>query len=178
MKKLLFPAVLVIIMFSSAFTFFVSQNWAIGQDFAVKFSDKNATGSFSDLKGTVIFDEANPSVARFDVTIDVNSINTGNWLKNRHAKSDKWFDAGKYPVIHFSSSNVTKSGSAYLATGELELHGVKKQIAIPFTFHNNSSKGEFKSTFKINRADFGIGEKKGNESDITTLDITVPVHSK
>jgi polyisoprenoid-binding protein YceI len=178
MKKLLIPAAMAVLLAGSAFTFINSPDWAINTGFAVKFSDKNADGIFKDLKGGIIFDESNPSAAKFDVTIDVNSINTGNGLKNKHAKSAKWFDAEKYPTIHFTSTAVTKTATGYTAAGELEMHGVRKPLTIPFTFQAGGGKGTFKGSFKVNRTDFGIGEAKGNDKDFTELDITVPVSSK
>lgn len=178
MKKINYPLVITILLLTSAFTFIKVQDWGIKPDFSVKFSGKYAEGIFETLKGNIKFDENKLPESNFDITIDVASINTGNSLKNRHAKGDKWFDAEKYPVIHFISNSVTKAGNSYEVKGELEMHGTKKSLTIPFTFTKNGSLGVFNTKFKVNQADFGIGESKGNEKDITALDITVPVNSK
>ena len=178
MKKLIFPAAIAVVLLSSAFTFVAFQNWSIGTDYSVKFTDKNADGVFKDLKGNIVFNTQDPAAARFDVTIAVSSINTGNGLKNRHAKSEKWFDADKYPTIHFVSAGAVKTATGYETKGELNLHGVKKMISIPFTFDDKSTTGTFKGVFKINRTEFGIGEAKENEKDFTTLEVTVPVTGK
>jgi len=37
----------------------------------------------------------------------VASINTGNGMKNTHAKSEKWVDAEKYPTITFNSGSIS-----------------------------------------------------------------------
>lgn len=178
MKKLFYPVALVLILVSSAFTFISVQNWDIGNDYSVKFSNKKAEGVFKELNGNIVFDEKNPSSSKFDITINTASINTGNGLKNRHAKNKSWFDVEKYPVIHFVSSSVVKVGSAYQITGELEMHGVKKPLTIPFSFQSSGTTGVFKGSFKVNGTDFGVGEAKGNENDWTALEVTVPVTSK
>ena len=115
------------------------------------------------------------SKSSFDVTVDVNSIETGKELKNKHAVSEKWFDAEKFPVIHFVSSEVIKIDSAYIVKGALDLHGVKREISIPFTFTAGSEKASFQGSFKVNRGEFGIGKSTGKDSDSTSVEISVPV---
>ncbi len=178
MKKYAALFVVMLFLLTSAFTFLPMHEWGIDKGFAVKFKDNFATGGFDSLKGVLVFDENNPAAARFDVTIQVNSIEVGSWLRNHHAKGSSWFDAEKYPYIHFVSTSITKTGTNYLATGILELHGVKKQIIIPFMFIANNGRGTFSGKFKINRTEFGIGEPKGNAKDITDIDVTIPVVAK
>src|SRR5277367_6198505 len=109
MKRLIYPMAALAIITSSAFTFFVSQDWKIGEEYTVKFTSHDPSGTFKGLKGTVNFDENDLASSRFDVSIDVATINTGNGMKNNHAKSPKWFDAEKYPTINFMSNNITKT---------------------------------------------------------------------
>jgi polyisoprenoid-binding protein YceI len=119
MKKNICPFTALLIIAASAFTFIQSQNWKIGEDYSIKFSGNNASGIFKGLKGTVDFDDANLASSKFDVTVDVATINTGNGMKNTHAKSDKWFDAEKYPTITFVSTSITKSATGYDEKGNL-----------------------------------------------------------
>ncbi len=178
MKKTIYAAVAAITITASAFTIALTSNWQIAKDYAVKFDDSKAKGVFETMKGTIVFDEKNPGSAKVDITIDVSSINTGNGLKNKHAKGEKWFDAEKFPTIHFVSTSVAKKANGYEVKGDLQLHGVTKPIAIPFTFQETGSNGTFKGNFKINRNIYGIGKLDEKDPDITTLDITVPVTAK
>ena len=93
-------------------------------------------------------------------------------MKNTHAKSADRFDAEKYPVIIFATTAITKNSSGYVAKGILEMHGVKKEITIPFTFTNNV----FASNFEVYRNEFGIGDPKHEKVPATLkLSISVPV---
>ncbi|WP_160717617.1 YceI family protein [Chitinophaga solisilvae] len=178
MRKMIYPAATALVLLLAAFTWFSVQQWQIDNNYSIKFTGKYADGTFKTMKGTIIFDEQNPAAAKFDVTIDVASINTGNGLKNRHARSDKWFDAEKYPVIHFVSSSVVKTAGGYEVKGILEMHGISKPFTIPFTFSRNGANGVFTGNFKVNRADYGITTARGDESDFTSLAVTVPVTSR
>lgn len=171
MKKLFLPIIALAVLVASAFTVLSGPDYKIADGYAVKFTAAGASGIFKSLKGKIVFDEQHLNTSKFDVSIDVSGINTGNGLKNTHARGDKWFNAKKYPNITFTSSEITKSGTGYIAKGELQMHGVKKTISIPFTF----SKNVFTGNFEVNRNDFGIGEPGGKVDDVIKLEVSVPV---
>ncbi|CAG5017377.1 Protein YceI [Dyadobacter sp. CECT 9275] len=159
----------------ASFSAWTITEWKINPDFSIQFDGKYAHGNFENLSGTIHFDEQHPEASGFDVSVEVASINTGNKLKNKHARSDKWFDAEQFPLIRYRSSSVAKSDSGYVVTGHLELHGVVKIVAIPFNFVHQNGKSIFSGRFAINRADFGIGKASGDQSDSTRILLTVPV---
>jgi len=171
----MYPIAAVLILAGSAFTFIAAQNWQIAEGYSIAFSSDDASGIFKGFKGNVAFDEQNPAASKFDVTIEVATINTGNGLQNKHAKSDEWFDAAKYPQIHFTSQKIIKAGTGYQVTGDLEIHGVKKAVTIPFTFKKTAAGGVFASTFTVNRNDFKVGKPGGDVGEQIKLDISVPV---
>ena len=172
MQKLFYPFVAIIVMAASAFTVIKSQNWAIADGYSIKFDGGDPSGEFSGLKGTINFDPADLANSKFDVTIDVATINTGNGMKNTHAKSEKWFDVEKYPVIKFTSSSITKTAAGFDAKGTLDMHGVQKEIVVPFTFNQNI----FKSSFSINRLDYNVNTAEPAHGSATfTVNISVPV---
>ncbi|PWU00032.1 MAG: polyisoprenoid-binding protein [Bacteroidetes bacterium] len=176
MKKLLYPLAAVLVLGASAFTVMNSQDWKISDDYSVKFTSADPSGVFRGLKGTVKFDETDLANSKFDVSIDVSTINTGNGMKNGHAKSAKWFDAEKYPLITFTSSSISKASTGYAAKGVLEMHGVKKDFTIPFTFDKNASGGVFNASFDVNRLDFNINtEEPAHGASVVKVDISVPV---
>src|SRR6185369_4910883 len=98
MKKQVYTLATLALMIASAFTFIQSQNWKIADGYSVKFDGGDPSGEFTGLKGTIQFDEKNLAASKFDVSIDVATINTGNGMKNTHAKGANWFDVAKYPV--------------------------------------------------------------------------------
>ncbi len=175
MNKLVYPITAVLILAGSAFTFITAQTWQIAEGYSIAFSSDDASGIFKGFKGTLAFDEQNPAAASFDVTIDVATINTGNGLQNKHAKSDEWFDAAKYPQIHFTSQKIVKAPNGYQVTGDLEIHGVKKTMTLPFTFKKTATGGVFAGSFTVNRNDFKLGKPGGDVAEQIKLDISVPV---
>ncbi|HMH21691.1 MAG TPA: YceI family protein [Puia sp.] len=178
MKKIIYPVLALLILAGSAFTFISVQNWQIAEPYSISFTSNDASGIFKDFKGSILFDEQDPAAAKFNVTIDAASINTGNGLQNKHAKSEEWFDVAKYPVISFDSRKISKTTSGWLAEGDLQIHGVKKATTIPFSFQKTAKGAAFTGSFTVNRNDFRIGKPGGDVGEIIKLDISVPVIKK
>src|SRR5687768_3672013 len=133
MKKLIF-SMATLLGLTAVFAFSVAQKWTIADKYSIKFSSNDAAGIFKTFTGSIDFDEQNPAASKFDITIDVNSINTGNGLQNKHAKGAEWFDAAKFPAIKYTSTKIVKAGAGYQVTGNLQIKGVSKEYTIPFTF--------------------------------------------
>ena len=177
MKPANFAVLMSATLLLSAFTLHQSINWQIASGYAIKFTSKDPSGVFTKMSGDVSFDANALDAAKFDVKVDVASINTGNGMQNGHAKSEKWFNAKKYPTISFVSSKFSKTATGYEVAGTLDMHGVKKEITMPFTFANNV----FKGSFTVNRLDYNIGDTKGMSAKVPAelkLDISVPVTKK
>ena len=178
MKATFYGWLALAILAGSAYTLIKVQPWQIADGYSIAFSCNEAAGIFRDFKGNVVFDEQHPADSKFDVTIDVGSINTGNGLQNKHAKSDEWFDAAKYPSIHYVSRTIVKTAAGYLSTGDLEMHGVKKPLSIPFTFQRSPKGGAFAGKFQVSRVDFGIGKPGGEVDEQIKIELSVPVTAK
>ena len=174
MKKVKLLGAIAAVIFLSAFSISDVMVWNIESEHSIAFDTKKVKGNFEDFKGDIVFDQNNLTASRFDVQIDVKSIKTGNFLKNRHAKGKNWFDAKNYPTINFTSKSFNESATGYEVTGTLEIHGVQKEITMPFTFENDV----FKSSFSVNRTDYNVGSIKGMSKNVgqeIQLNIAVPV---
>jgi polyisoprenoid-binding protein YceI len=100
--------------------------------------------------------------AKVRLEIYVASINTENKSRDTHLKTPDFFDAVKYPRIVFTSSKVWKQGAQVMVQGTLDMHGVKKELTIPFdpSFGKNGAGADtwsYEGSLKIDRNDFGIG---------------------
>jgi polyisoprenoid-binding protein YceI len=174
MKKLIFTMATLLVI-TAVFAFSVAQKWVIADKYSIKFSSSEVAGIFKTFTGSIDFDDANSASSKFDVSIDVNSINTGNGLQNKHAKGEEWFDAAKYPAIKYTSKKIVKAGAAYQVTGDLTIKGVTKEYTIPFTFKKAGAGATFNGTFTVNRSDFKIGKPGGEVGEQIKIEVAVPV---
>ncbi|MDZ7878780.1 MAG: YceI family protein [Saprospiraceae bacterium] len=177
LMKVSFSILISISIIFSTFAINNAINWQIKQGYSIKFAGTSVVGVFEKINGDIAFDANNLSTSKMTINVEVASIATGNWLMNRHAKGENWFDADKFPKINFTSSNFSKSVSGFIVNGILEMHGVKKDIAIPFTFQNNA----FNGNFSVNRTDYGVGDLNGMSKRVSNeikIVISVPVVKK
>lgn len=155
-----------------------ARSWKIMSGYSIRFSTRAASGNITGLSGTINFDPANYASGSFDVQVAVNTISTGSKKKDKDAKSEDWFDALKYPSIHFVSKSIQKTASGYQVTGTLTMHGVSLDLAIPFTFSEQGNHGLFSGKFSVTREDYKVkGPAFRNAlvgSDIE-VNLTVPV---
>lgn len=107
-------------------------------------------------------DPSKPEGGKVMVSIDTASINTGIANRDTHLKSSDFFDAQKFPKITFTSSKVWNEGGKLMVAGTLDMHGVKKELTIPFEAASGKNGAgndswSYQGTVTINRKDFGVG---------------------
>ncbi len=119
----------------------------------------NVNGSFSGLEGNIRFNPDSLVTSIFDVSVDANSVNTGNNMRDNHLRNENYFDVKNYPRIHFISSKIVSSNKreTWIITGNLTIKNQTKEISFPFTATSSQTGCLFKGAFKINRRDFGVG---------------------
>ena len=179
MKKVLYPALAACIFVSSAFVTLTSVNdYVFKEDFTIAFKSKDPSGEFKKAKGTIKFDANDLSNSKFDISIDVSSINTGNSMQNKKAQTSEWFEASTYPSIKFVSSKVEKSDDGYTITGKLTMKGVTKEKKIPATVSKSGSDLTFSGKFTVNRIDYGVGHKSDAVPDVMNISYSIPVTQK
>lgn len=130
---------------------------------------RTVNGSFSGMKGTIKFNPKDLKNSSFSVCVDAATVNTDNTKRDDHLRTEDFFFVSKYPVICFESELIQKTSTGYMVKGKLTIHGVTKQVTVPFTFENNVLKG----SGKINRLDYGIGVDTGTAMVGDEVTITV-----
>lgn len=180
MRKLILPVVALTLFVTASFisSTTLADDFKIKDGFKIAFKSKDPTGVFTDLKGVVKFDEADLAGSKFDLTITVASISTGNGLMNKKSQTEEWFQASKYPTIKFVSTAITKAGSDYVIAGNLTMKGVTKEKKIPAKLTKNGSELVFTGAFPVNRMDYKIGKKSDAVPDIMNITYSIPVTKK
>lgn len=153
---------------------FAAISWKpVEGEYAIKFSTKRASGTIGGLKGKIDFDTKNIAASKFDVTVDINTLDLGSGLKTKHAKDENFFNAEKYQTIGFKSGEIKKSGDTYVVEGTLTIKATSKKVSIPFTFVENTNSATFKGNFKINRLDYDL-QRKG-VGEVVDIELLIPV---
>ena len=175
MKKVLL--VFIVIIFTGCL--FAQSYSPVDDSSEVKFSIKNfglsVSGSFTGLRGKIIFNQADLPASSISAVVNTSTINTGNEARDRHLKKEEYFDIGKYPLISFVSariSNSTKPDVLFME-GKITIKDITRAISFPFTVTPRPDGYLYEGTFKLNRRDFGVGGSSMVMSDSLSVSLSV-----
>lgn len=123
----------------------------------------SVTGRFDKLTGTFTYDPKNPAASSTEVTIEAPSINTNNAKRDNHLRSADFFNVTSFPTLTFKSKSVKSTGENTLEiVGDLEMHGIKKEVVLQAEFagtvigNGGKEHAAFTATTTLNRKDFGL----------------------
>ena len=164
MKKILLTLIVIAISNSS-----FAQNWKIdGAHTSIHFTTKylaitDVEGEFKSFKGTVTSSKEDWTDLQGEIILDVNSITTDNEMRDKHLKSDDFFNAEKFPSITFKSKGIKMiDKNKYIITGDFTIRDVTKTVELAVVYGGTvkdpwgNTKAGFKATGKINRVDYGL----------------------
>jgi polyisoprenoid-binding protein YceI len=150
--------------------------------FAVKhLAVSTVHGRFNEFNGSIILDEKDPSKSSVDVVIKSASINTDNNFRDNDLRGPNFLDVSKFPELTFKSKSVEKKGDGYVAHGTLTIHGVSKDVDLPFTLTGpvNTQRGKAfgaEAGLPINRQDFGVAGGGAMVGSEIKIEISVEAH--
>jgi polyisoprenoid-binding protein YceI len=121
-------------------------------------------GQFKGVTGTVNWDDQDISKSSVDVTIDANTVDTGEPKRDADLKSGNFFDVAHYPTITFKSAKIEKISAAKMkVTGELTIRGITKPVVLDVEGPSGAIKDPYgntraalNATTTINRLDYGV----------------------
>ena len=118
------------------------------------------TGKFNDYSIDIDYVDKDITKSSITAVIQTASIDTGIPVRDQDLQSDNFFDAEKYPEITFKSSSIIKEGANYVAKGTVFMHGISKEMDLPFKITGSSGENTigFSSRFVIDRMDFEVAK--------------------
>ncbi|WP_456379308.1 YceI family protein [Thiolapillus sp.] len=88
-------------------------------------------GRFNRFEGEFSYDEKQPQDNRVTVSIDVASLDSNHAERDKHLRSERFFDTKKYPAASFVSTSWEQQGEGKaVLKGNLTLRGITREIAI------------------------------------------------
>ena len=153
-------------------------------------------GEFHGVTGTVVVDDSDISKSTVNVTIDATTVDTREPDRDKHLKSEAFFDVSKYPTITFQSTKVERNYDGSLkVTGDLTIRGVTKSAVLTASLPKPPIKDPWglqrtaaSASTKINRQEFGVawnqkldsgGVVVGDDVNITLdVEMIIPPQAK
>jgi polyisoprenoid-binding protein YceI len=127
--------------------------------FTANWSNEPFSAAFKSWKADINFDPADLPHARADVTVDLGSEASDEADFDDGLKGAEGFQIVQFPSAHFAATHfVHKAGDLFVATGQLSIRGVAKDVVLPFSLDIQGNRAHMKGTANVVRTDYGVGQ--------------------
>ncbi|WP_110650498.1 YceI family protein [Salinicola peritrichatus] len=144
------------------------------------FGFSNPTASFSDVKGTIQFDDQNVEQSSVEVSIPVKTVDTRVPALTEEFLEASYFDVEKFPEATFKSTRIEATGDQqYDVHGDLTIKGITKPVVLHATLNKAGTHPMakvpaigFDAETVIQRSDFGLDQYVPNVGDDVRIEIS------
>ncbi|MFE0243763.1 YceI family protein [[Kitasatospora] papulosa] len=123
----------------------------------------NVRGSFGEHEGTLVLDGSAPSNSSASIDVKIASVDTGIADRDGHLVSGDFFDAEKFPLMSFRSTQAEQlGGDTYRVTGDLTIKDVTRPLSIDLEFNGSATdvygneRVGFEGSTDILRSEWGL----------------------
>ena len=131
--------------------------------FTIRHFVSKVPGTFTKTTGTITVDRENLEKSSVDAVIEVGSVTTANEKRDNHLKSPDFFDVANFGTATFKSKSWKKTGdNTFDVTGDLNLHGVTKEVVLHTTLlgfgpgARGAQLSGWEATTILKKSDFGV----------------------
>jgi len=151
-------------------------------NFSIRHVVSKTSGTFSDVTGIIKIDTEHLENSSVSAKIAVASVNTSLAKRDAHIQKPEYLDALNFGEITFVSKSVKAiSTTEGMMTGDFTMHGVTKEILIPFKVLGfgadpwGGQRSGFEASTVIKASDYGFTWMKksnapvGDDVEVTLL---------
>jgi polyisoprenoid-binding protein YceI len=111
-------------------------------------------GRFDSFDG---FYEVGPNGTRIELTVDADSLDTGNAKRDEHLQSTDFFHVIEHPNVRFISSRVHEVGGGFLhVVGHLDVAGNVMPLEFPAAIRPVGLGHEVEATVEVDQSQLGM----------------------
>jgi polyisoprenoid-binding protein YceI len=152
-------------------------NWTMQPGSSLGFSStmqgEPFTGRFARFAPQIRFDPAQLAAARFDVAIDLASVDTKNTERDEGLRSMEFFNTKVQSKARYVATKFRAlGGGRFVADGTLTLNGHSKAVPLAFTW-TGGAKPVLSGSATVKRLDFGVGTGDWEDTQLLPNDVKV-----
>ena len=137
-------------------------------------------GRFNKIEGSFKFDpSAGADAQKINLTIDAASVDTNHAERDKHLRSEDFFNVSEFPTVTFDSTGFEGDETGGTLTGDLTLHGVTKSVSFPIKKIGEGDdpwggyRAGFEGTYTLVRKDFNMGYDLGPAAENVELELYI-----
>lgn len=115
-------------------------------------------GKFAKFSAQIAYDETDLAHSKFDVTVQLASVDTGSGERDQTLATADFFDIAKFPQAHFVTNAFNRGADGgVIALGTLTLRDQSKPVALKVKYAATGGATTLDVSTTLNRLDFGLG---------------------
>ena len=131
------------------------------------------TGKFGKFAAAIGYDEADLGKSKFDVTVDVTSVDTASGERDDTLRTADFFNTAKFPQAHFVTTGFERGADGgVVAKGTLTIRDQSKPVTLKVKFAASAAGTTLDVDTTLKRLDFGLG----TSNDWADIGTDVGVH--
>lgn len=136
---------------------------------AFNYVNKNTAGTLENVKADITLNFTGLKQSVISGTADVTTLSTGNDGRDKHLKSEDFFDAEKYPTMKFESNRIYLLDGKYFVRGMLTIKETTEEVTLELL----ATDTEITLSTTIYALDFGVALKKNREKSKVEISIVI-----
>jgi polyisoprenoid-binding protein YceI len=129
---------------------------------------------FETFTADIDFDAGDPGSGRFEVVVQISSVNSRSKDRDEGMLDADWFDSAAHPTARFETTAFEQLGPGrFQAMGNLTLKGVTRSIMLPFSWEQDGDGARLSAETTLERTSFDIGS--GEWANDNTIGFKVKV---
>ena len=147
-------------------------------NFKIRHFFSTVPGAFQDFEATIVLDTENPANNSVEAVIPVGAVNTNNVKRDKHLRSDDFFNEPVHPQMKFKSTCWVVTGkNTFKVTGNLTILSTTKVIVldVKLTGSGPNRRGIYLTGWEVkatlDRRDYGITYGQGIVGNEVTVEI-------
>jgi len=125
--------------------------------FSAWYDGEELPGRFERFEAHLQLDDSGSEPRALTVEVDVGSADMNDSQINQELGKPEWFDTAAFPRAEFSSGEIRRAGTGYLASGRLRLKGIDKSLEIPLDWQRDGDVATLSGTAVLMRRDWQVG---------------------
>lgn len=143
-------------------------------------ADEKFQGSFPKFTSTIDFDPVLPETCRMHIAVTMANLQVEGKDRMDALPGKEWFDVAKFPFAEFTADSCKKlAPQQFVASGKLTLHGVTKEVALPFTLKPEGQSVVASGEITLDRTAYGVGSGQFNNEEWVkkTVRVSYEIHA-
>ncbi len=126
--------------------------------FSGSYQDEAFHGQFKSFDAAIRFDPRHLDQARFDVTVQLASVDTDNPERDQTLTGGDFFDTSRFATAHFVTTAFQRAADGSLeARGTLDLHGVSRPVTLKLAFKPDGARATLDVDTTLDRKAYKLG---------------------